>query len=78
MPRTASGPALRLHLDRDELPSSSRAFQIGRGDRRAAAGADVRRERADPVQALLRPGEIELAVGRLDHLAAYMGSPSWE
>ena len=31
-----------------------------------AAGADVRRQSPDPVQALLRPGEVELAVGRLD------------
>ena len=47
-------------------PSSSRARQIVTGGRELAARADVRRQRPDPVQALLRPREVELAVGGLD------------
>ena len=66
-PRRASASALRLHLDRDERAVLEARFP----DRHAAApqlpaGADVRRECANPVQALLRPREVELAVGRFD------------
>ena len=60
-------PPSGLHLDRDELA----VLEPRLPDRHApavqlAARADVRRERPDPVQALLRPREVELAVGRLD------------